>query len=105
MKTCKKDCADTDCPNQGISSEEVHETCFKEKQQSPQAAPEAGSECMNLLSGKLTHIAANLLRARLSDIEDDYPKKFPKHVLRTIEKHNECIRRLACELIDIKRAI
>ena len=73
--------------------------------QSPQAGSEAVSAEFALLSGKLTRIAASLLKERLADFAEDYPKRFPKHVLRDIERHNERIRVLACELIDLKRAI
>lgn len=86
------------------TSLENHKGCFKGKPEATESQTPLGQTELALLNGKLTSVAASLLKARLSDIEDDYPKKFPKHVLSTIEKHNECLRKLACELIDLKRA-
>lgn len=50
---------------------------------------------------RLIRHAATLLMQRLSDIDEDYPKRFPKHVLRDIEKHNELLRVIAIDLRSI----
>ena len=52
---------------------------------------------------KIINHAASLHRERykLSEHAEDYPKRFPNHVLREIQKHNERLRLVACDLRSI----
>ena len=47
---------------------------------------------------KLITIASRLLTQQLSDCEEDYTFKIPKHMIRKIERHNDMLRRTAIEL-------
>lgn len=46
-------------------------------------------------------IAARLLRERLSEDREAYPKTTPQRVIKAIERHNEQLRQIVCELIDV----
>jgi hypothetical protein len=46
-------------------------------------------------------IAARLLRERLPEDREAYPKTTPQRVIKAIEKHNEQLRQIVCDLIDI----
>ena len=54
---------------------------------------------------ELVRHAATLLNERLSDFEEDYPKRFSKKVLREIQQHNELLRVLAVDIARIGRAL
>ena len=58
-----------------------------------------------LLKSKLIKHAATLLTERMSDIDDDYPRRFPKWALREIEEHNERLRLIAIDLRSVADAI
>ena len=49
---------------------------------------------------KLRAIAARLLNERLPEDREAYPKSTPQRVIKAIEKHNEQLRQIVCELID-----
>ena len=65
--------------------------------------PQVGSK--DLLKGQLINHAAALLVKRISDFAEDYPRKFPKWVLREIEEHNERLRLMAIDLRKIADAL
>lgn len=44
--------------------------------------------------------AARLLNERLPEDREAYPKTTPQRVIRLVEKHNEQLRQIVCELID-----
>jgi len=46
-------------------------------------------------------IAARLLLERLTEDREAYPKTTPQRVIKTIEKHNEQLRQIVCDLIDV----
>jgi hypothetical protein len=46
-------------------------------------------------------VAARLLRERLPEDREYYPKTTPRGVLKIIEKHNEQLRQIVNELTDI----
>ena len=50
---------------------------------------------------KIRAIAARLLNERLPEDREHYPKTTPHKVIQAIEKHNEQLRQIVCELIDI----
>lgn len=54
---------------------------------------------------KLIKHAATLLRNRLSEFQEDYPKRFPKSVLREIQDHNEMLRIIAIDIAEIGRSL
>lgn len=54
---------------------------------------------------KLIKHSATLLRKQLSEFEEDYPKRFPKKVLRDIQEHNERLRLIAIDISSIARAL
>lgn len=47
--------------------------------------------------------SATLLTKRMSEFEDDYPKRFPKYILREIQTHNERLRKIAIDISRIAR--
>lgn len=51
---------------------------------------------------KLTHFIAELVRARLPEDAEDFPAKISGKALGVIEKHNERLRQLACDLTDLR---
>lgn len=53
---------------------------------------------MNEIRKQLIINAAILLKIRLSEDPDDYPKNFPKYKIREIHKHNEILRLTAIEI-------
>jgi hypothetical protein len=57
------------------------------------------------LKGRLITAAASLSLHKLSEFDDDYPQRFPKRVLREIEKHNDHLGDIARELMSIKDAL
>ena len=57
------------------------------------------------LKGRLIAAAASLSLHKLSEFDDDYPQRFPKRVLREIEKHNDHLGDIARELMAIKDAL
>ena len=57
------------------------------------------------LDGRLIKAAASLLTKRMSDLDEDYPKRFSKYVLREIEKHNEHLTAISRELRAIADAL
>ena len=61
--------------------------------------------CKDGLKGRLITAAASLSLHKLSEFDDDYPQRFPKRVLREIEKHNDHLRGIARELMAIKDAL
>jgi hypothetical protein len=82
--------------------EECRMTCLKTNK-----APVADVLCnCNVgLKGRLITAAASLSLHKLSEFDDDYPGKFPKWVLRDIEKHNDHLGDIARELMSIKDAL
>jgi hypothetical protein len=71
-------------------------------------APVREGESVHLsggLKGRLIKHAASLLTERMSEFDDDYPKRFPKKVLREIERHNERLRLMAIDLRLIADAL
>ena len=61
--------------------------------------------CITGFRGRLIKVAASLSLHKLSEFDDDYPRRFPKRVLREIEKHNDHLRDIAKELMAIKNAL
>jgi hypothetical protein len=61
--------------------------------------------CNAGLKGRLIAATASLSLHKLSEFDDDYPQRFPKRVLREIEKHNDHLRDIASELMSIKDAL
>ena len=57
------------------------------------------------LKYKLKNIAASLLVNQVSSFHEDYPRKFPRWVLRDIERQNERQRVIAIELIDLAKTL
>ena len=51
---------------------------------------------------KLTHVIAELIKTRLPENPEDFPTKISGKVLGVIEKHNERLRELACDLTDLR---
>jgi hypothetical protein len=68
-------------------------------------APVVDVLCNVGLKGRLITAAASLSLHKLSEFDDDYPRKFPKWVLRGIEKHNDHLGDIARELMSIKDAL
>ena len=46
----------------------------------------------------IKHAAVLLTRGRMSEFAEDYPKRFPKKVLREIANRNEDLREMAIDL-------
>lgn len=61
--------------------------------------------CSDLLKGRLIKAAASLATNRLSELDHDYPERFPKWVLREIEKHNDRLRLMTLEIRDIANSL
>ena len=70
-----------------------------------QKEPVAEVPCSVWLKGRLITAAASLSLHKLSEFDDDYPQRFPKRVLREIEKHNNHLSSIARELMAIKDAL
>jgi hypothetical protein len=68
-------------------------------------APVVEVPCSAGLKGRLITAAASLSLHKLSEFDDDYPQRFPKRVLREIEKHNDHLGDIARELMAIKDAL
>lgn len=83
-------------------------TCLCGKPMKPLISEKAsGSKvpCSAGLKGRLITAAASLSLHKLSAFDDDYPQRFPKRVLREIEKHNDHLSDIARELMSIKDAL
>lgn len=80
--------------------------CFaRNRIEAPRPSDFSGSTGLTGYKERLIKHAATLLMKRLSDIDEDYPPRFPKHVLRDIEKHNERLRVIAIDLRSIADAL
>jgi len=54
---------------------------------------------------KLIHLAAGLLKSRLPDYREDYPKSVPKYVVEGIKAHNNALRIMAIEIREISDSL
>jgi hypothetical protein len=81
------------------------DNCAAYKSIIAQTAPVAEVPCSAGLKGRLITAAASLSLYKLSEFDDDYPQRFPKRVLREIEKHNDHLGGIARELMAIKDAL
>ena len=57
------------------------------------------------LKSRLIKAAASLLTNRMSDLEDDYPQRFPKYILKEIEKHNDKLASIASEIRKVANTL
>ena len=96
-----------DCPvkNDGrcnTKPENCPEWCSRTKNTTK---PMANVGYKDLPKSKLIKIAASLLVDRMSDFAEDYPRRFPKKVLKEIEKHNERLRLISIEISKLARTL